>query len=101
MKKTKTHFVKFRVTKSELLLIKYKAKKAGISTSDLIRSLALGYEISYKLNQEEIEIYKELAKFSDNFRRISNLFKAGDVTAVKEQSIKTGLEIREHLKKLK
>lgn len=93
--------MKFRVTKSQFLLIKYKAKKAGVSTSDLVRSLVLGYEITCKPNQEEIGIYKDLAKFSDNFRRISNLFKVGDVTGVKEQSIKTGLEIREHLKKFK
>ena len=85
MKKIKSHFVKFRVTKPQLLLIKYKAKKAGVSTSDLVRSLVLGYEISCQLNQEEIEIYKDLAKFSGNFRRISNLFKAGYVTDVKEE----------------
>ncbi len=99
MKKTKK--IEFRVTLTEHLIIKNKAKKTGASMSEYLRGIALGYDLTYKLTDEEIEIYKQLNKFSDNFRRIGNLFKLGDFTGVKEISIETSKLIRNHLNKLK
>lgn len=99
MKKIKK--VEFRVTLTEYLIIKNKAQKAGCSVSEYLRSSALEYPMTYKLSADEIEAYKQLNKFADNFRRISNLFKLGDVTGVKETSIETAKLIREHLNKLK
>jgi hypothetical protein len=99
MKKTKK--IEFRVTLTEHLIIKNKAKKTGGSMSEYLRSIALGYDLTYKLTDDEIEVYKQLNKFSDNFRRIGNLFKLGDVTGVKETSIETSRLIRNHLNKLK
>ncbi|MDM1400050.1 mobilization protein [Myroides odoratimimus] len=95
------HKIEFRVTLTESLLIKNKAKKIGCSVSEYLRSTALGYSVSYKLTQDEIEIYKLLNKFADNFRRIGNLFKLGDTTKVKESTIETANLIRAHLEKLK
>ncbi len=92
--------LEIRVTISELLIIKNKAAKSGITTSEFLRNLAMGYTPSYKLTDHEILIYKQLNQFADNFRRISNLFKLGDVTGVKETSIETSKIIREHLNKL-
>lgn len=98
MKKTKK--IEFRVTLTEYLIIQKKAKETGCSTSEFLRSTALDYNVTYKLTKEEIEVYKDLNKFADNFRRIGNLFKLGDTTAVKETAVSTALLIREHLNKL-
>lgn len=98
MKKNKK--IEFRVTLTEYLIIQRKAKETGCSTSEFLRNTALDYTLTYKLTKEEIEVYKELNKFADNFRRIGNLFKLGDTTGVKEVTIDTALLLREHLKKL-
>ena len=98
MKKNKK--IEFRVTNTEHLIIRNKATKVGCSMSEYLRGTSLDYPLTYKLTNEEIEIYKQLNKFSDNFRRISNLFKLGDVTGVKEASIETAKLIRIHLNKL-
>lgn len=99
MKKTKR--IELRVTLTEYLIIKNKADEAGCSLSELLRNIVLDYPLTYKLSSEEIEVYKQLNKFSDNFRRIGNLFKLGDVTGVKETSVETAKLIRSHLNKLK
>ena len=93
--------IEFRVTYSEYLIIKKRAQKTGCTTSEFLRGTALHYPITYKLTPNEIEVYMMLNKYADNFRRISNLFKLGDVTGVKECSIETAKLIRNHLNKLK
>ena len=97
----KDKLIKFRVTKIENLIIKKKASNCGVSVSELMRGLAFNCKLSNKLTPEEVECYQLLAKYADNFRRISNLFKLGDTTGVKEESIATSKLIREHLLKLK
>jgi hypothetical protein len=97
----KDNFIKFRVSKIENLIIKKKASNSGVSVSELMRGLVFNYKLSNKLTQEEVECYQLLSKYADNFRRISNLFKLGDTTGVKEESIATSKLIREHLLKLK
>lgn len=97
----KSKKIQIRVSNTEFYIINNKAKQAGITTSEFLRATALDYNLSYKLTSEEIEIYKELNKFSDNFRRIGNLFKQGDSTKVKEVSIETARLIREHLNRIK
>ena len=91
----------FRVTLTEHLIIKNKANKSGCSVSEYVRNTALDYPLTYKLTSDEIEVFKQLNKFADNFRRIGNLFKLGDITGVKEVSVDTAKLIREHLNKLK
>jgi predicted DNA binding CopG/RHH family protein len=99
--KMKDNLIKFRVSKIETLIIKKKASNCGVSVSELMRGLALDYKLSNKLTPEEIECYQLLSKYADNFRRISNLFKLGDTTGVKEEAIATSQLIRAHLLKLK
>jgi len=99
MKRTKK--IDSRVTLTEHLIIKNKAHKSGCSVSEYVRNTALDYPLTYKLTSDEIEVYKQLNKFADNFRRIGNLFKLGDTTGVKEVSVDTAKLIREHLNKLK
>lgn len=97
----KDNLIKFRVSKIEYLIIKKKADNGGVSVSELMRGLVLNYKLSHKLTPEEIECYQLLSKYADNFRRISNLFKLGDYTGVKEEAIAISRLIREHLLKLK
>lgn len=99
MKKIKK--IEFRASLTEHLVIKNKANKSGCSVSEYVRNTALDYPLTYKLTSDEIEVYKQLNKFADNFRRIGNLFKLGDTTGVKEVSVDTAKLIREHLNKLK
>lgn len=97
----KDNLIKFRVSKIENLIIKKKASNSGVSVSELMRGLVFNYKLSNKLTPEEVECYQLLSKYADNFRRISNLFKLGDTTGVKEETIATSKLIREHLLKLK
>ena len=97
----KNQIIKFRVSKIEQRIIQKKSEKAGLSVSEFLRRLALEKEIKSRLTSEEIECYKTLSKYADNFRRISNLFKLGDVTGVKNESLETSKLIRNHIEKFK
>ena len=97
----KNEIIKFRVSKIEQRIIQKKSEKAGLSISEFLRRLALEKEIKSRLTSEEIECYKTLSKYADNFRRISNLFKLGDVTGVKNESLETSILIRNHIEKFK
>lgn len=92
---------RFRVSPLEHQIIKNKISKTDLSISQFLRRLSLGLELKNKLTDDEIDCYKNLSKYADNFRRISNLFKLGDVTGVKTETLETSRIIREHLEKLK
>ena len=92
---------RFRVSPLEHQIIKNKISKTGLSISEFMRRLFLELELKNKLTDDEVECYKNLSKFADNFRRISNLFKIGDVTGVKNETLETSRIIKKHLEKLK
>lgn len=94
----KNEFIKIRVSRIEKKVIERKSQKAGLSVSEFVRRLAFEKELKSRLSEEEIECYKSLSKYADNFRRISNLFKLGDVTGMKQETMEVGKLIREHLK---
>lgn len=94
----KNEFIKIRVSRIEKKVIERKSQKAGLSVSEFVRRLAFEKELKSRLSKEEIECYKSLSKYADNFRRISNLFKLGDVTGMKQETMEVGKLIREHLK---
>lgn len=95
----KNQFVKFRVSVLERRILKRKAEKSGLTVSEYLRRLIFENEIKSRLTEDEIECYKILSKYADNFRRIANLFKLGDMTKVKEETLETSRLIREHFKK--
>ncbi|WP_241280338.1 plasmid mobilization protein [Chryseobacterium cucumeris] len=97
----KNKMIKFRVTELELQIIKLKISKTGLSISEFMRRTSLGIEMKNKLTEDEVICYQNLSKFADNFRRISQLFKLGDITKMKEECLNTSRLIREHLEKLK
>lgn len=95
----KNQIIKFRVSLIEKKIIERKAKSAGLTSSEYLRRLAFEKKIKSRLTEDEIQCYKNLSKFAENFRKISNLFKLGDVTGVKEESLETSRLIRQHLEK--
>lgn len=95
----KNFVIKFRVSIIEQKIIAKKASKAGLTVSEFLRRLALEKEIKNRLTEEEILCYKSLSKYADNFRRISNLFKLGDVTGMKNETLEASRQIRKHLEK--
>lgn len=95
----RNEFIKLRVSRVDKKIIEKKATKAGLSVSEFLRRLAFEKELKTRLTSEEIECYQNLIKYADNFRRISNLFKAGDVTGMKAETLEASKLIREHLQK--
>ena len=97
----KNKVLRFRVSSLEHQIIQKKIRKTGLSMSEFFRRLSLELELKNTLTEDEIEGYKTLSKYADNFRRISNLFKLGDVTGMKNTTLETARLIRKHLEKLK
>lgn len=97
----RTSFIKIRVSTIEKRTIKKKAKEAGLNVSEYLRKLALGHQVRAKLTSEEIECYKLLNKFANNFIWISNALKSGDKSKVKELCLETSEAILAHLNKLR
>ncbi len=97
----KNKIIKFRVSNLEQQIIYRKIEKSGLSISEFMRRLALDLDIKNRLSEDEISCYQALSKYSDNFRRISNLFKFGDVTGMKKETLETAKAIRAHLEKFK
>lgn len=92
---------RFRVSPLEHQIIKNKISKTGLSISEFMRRLALGLELKNKLTDDEMICYKNLSKYTDNFRRISNLFKLGDVTGLKNETLETSRIVKKHLEKFR
>jgi hypothetical protein len=92
------HEIKFRCTLLEKKAIEKQAENAGLKTAEYCRTAAFKQKISYKLTAEEIEVYKMLAEYRNNFRHIGNLFR--EKSDIKEE-VKTLVKLLdEHLKKL-
>ncbi|WP_373519701.1 mobilization protein MbpA [Pricia sp.] len=93
MKRT---YIKFRCSIYEKKLLKKKAKRAGISLSEYCRSSAFGNSVIERLTKEQLECYRTLVKYKNNFTSIGNMFKkrnprlANEVAQLAEQ-------IRKHL----
>ena len=95
---TQSDKLTLRLYSVEKKAIQLAARKAGISTSAFVRKACLEKDLSAKLSDQEIAIYKTLVEYRNNFARISNLIKnRADFTA--ELKDVTRL-IDTHLKKL-
>ncbi len=96
--KGKSQLVKFRCTAYEKKLLIAKAKRCGISLSEMVRRSALEQTISERFSEEEIELYKMLVKYHNNFKSIGNMFK-GKNEGLSQMVYGIAKEIKEHLKK--
>lgn len=93
--------IEIRLSKIDKLILVKKASKSNLSLSQYVLSCAMKLEIKNRLSEDEIECYKLLSKYADNFRRISNLFKLCDTDGLKKECLIASSEIRQHLLKLK
>ena len=71
----KREFVQFRCSVYEKKLLRVKARKSGLSISEYCRRAAFEDRISERLSEDQIETYKMLVKYENNFKRIGNMFR--------------------------
>jgi len=93
MKKT---YIKFRCSIYEKKLLKKRAERAGLSLSEYCRSSAFGNPIVERFTGEQLECYKTLVKYKNNFTSISNMFKKRNPKLANKVE-QLADEIQEHL----
>lgn len=96
----KKQSIKFRCSSLEKEIIKKKASNSGLTISEYCRAIALNQKIGFKLTDEELEIYKTLIKYHNNFVQISNLLKKKD-SGFAKKIMEVVNEIKCHLNKFK
>lgn len=89
--------IKFRCTMLEKKAIEKQAENSGLKTAEFCRTASLRQKISYKLTPDEVEVYKLLAEYRNNFKNIGNLYR--EKSDIKEE-VRTLIKLLdEHLKK--
>ena len=101
LKMNKTKRIEIRLTLLEEKLLKVKAKETGLPVSSYVRNCALGKKLPKQLNESELETYRELKKFYNNFSSISNLLKKGDYGNMLSEISLVQQEILLHLQKIR
>ena len=97
--KGKTDLIKFRCSAFEKKLLIVKAKKSGLSLSEYCRRSAFQKEITERLSDEQLEVYKMLMKYHNNFKWIGNMFRKKD-PALSRAVYKIAEDISRHLQKI-
>ena len=90
-------YIQIRCSIYEKKLLKRRAARAGISLSEYLRSTAFERNIVERITPEQLEYYRMLVQYKNNFARISSMFKKRDpkLAATVENLAE---EIRTHLK---
>ncbi len=96
----KKEIIKFRCTVFEKKVLKIKAKKSGLTLSEYCRKVAFQEKITERLTDEQIDIYKMLMNYHNNFIRIGNMYHKKNPKLTKTV-IQLTEEIKMHLKKFK
>jgi len=94
----KNEIIKFRCTIYEKKVLKVKAKKSGLTLSEYCRKVAFEEKITERLTDEQIDIYKMLVSYHNNFKSIGNMFNKRNPELTKTV-IQLADEIKIHLKK--
>lgn len=97
MKKEK---IEFRCTRYEKKIFKKKAEIAGLTLSEFCRKSVSDQKIIERLSDDEIQVYKMLVKYSNNFSAIGNMYKKRDPNLSKEV-YRLAREFRIHLQNFK
>jgi len=92
----KRAYVKFRCSVYEKKLLRVKARKSGLSLSEFCRRAAFEDRIIERLTEEQIEAYKMLVKYENNFKRIGNMFRKRN-PGLADKVSQLADEIRNHL----
>lgn len=98
MFKGKNELVKFRCTLFEKKLLKIKSKRSGLSLSEYCRRVAYEKDITERLTDEQIAIYKNLIRYHNNFKSIGNLFRKKD-PRLSRKVYELAETIQQHLQK--
>ncbi len=96
----KSEIIKFRCSIYEKKLLKIKAKRCGLTLSEYFRRVALEQKITERLTEEQIDIYKMLINYHNNFKSIGNMFKKRN-PKLTEMVYGLANEIKCHLKNFK
>ncbi|WP_289037698.1 mobilization protein MbpA [uncultured Zobellia sp.] len=100
MFKGKSQLVKFRCTSYEKKLLKAKANRCNLTLSEYLRKSAMEQAVAERFADDEIEVYKMLVKYHNNFKSIGNMFR-GKNEGLTKMVYEVAKEIKEHLKKFK
>ncbi len=100
-KMNKTKRIEIRLTLLEEKLLKLKVKETGLPVSTYVRNCALGKTLPKQLHDSELETYRELKQFYNNFSSISNLLKKGDYGSMLSGIDVLQKEMLVHLKKIR
>ncbi|RAV28900.1 mobilization protein MbpA [Sinomicrobium soli] len=95
-KHNKTTYIKFRCTQYEKKLLRIKAKRAGLSISAYCRMAVMEDRIVERLTEEQLEAYKMLVQYHNNFKRISNMFRKRN-PRLADEVLRLAQEIKTHL----
>ena len=98
--KVKRKNVKFRCTMYEKKLLEVKAARSQVSVSEFCRRAVFQVEIKERLSEEQIEVYKMLSKYHNNFKSIGNMFRQKD-PRLADAVHQLANEMRNHLNNLK
>ena len=96
----KREYIQIRCSIYEKKLLQRRAARAGISLSEYIRATAFDKDIVERITPEQLETYKMLVQYKNNFTRIGNMFKKRDPKLAREVE-DLAKEIRTHLKNFK
>ena len=100
LNKMKTSFIKFRCSLYEKKLLKIKAKRSGLSLSAYCRRAAFDDKIIERLTEEQIDMYKTLIKYHNNFKAIGNMYRKQN-PKMTEKVNQLADEIKSHLNNFK
>jgi len=96
----KSEIIKFRCSIYEKKLLRIKAKRSGLTLSEYFRRVALEQKITERLTEEQIDVYKMLINYHNNFKSIGNMFKKRN-PKLTEMVYELANEIKGHLKNFK
>ncbi len=96
----KREYIQVRCSIYEKKLLQRRAARAGISLSEYIRATAFDKNIVERITPEQLETYKMLVQYKNNFTRIGNMFKKRDPKLAREVE-DLAKEIRANLKNFK
>jgi len=94
----KEALVKFRCTVYEKKLLMVKAKRCGLTLSEYIRRCVLEKDIAERFTEEQMDIYRMLVKYHNNFKWIGNMYRKRN-PKLTEEVHRLADDIKAHLKK--
>ena len=100
LNKMKTSFIKFRCSLYEKKLLKIKAKRSGLYLSAYCRRAAFDDKIIERLTEEQIDLYKTLIKYHNNFKAIGNMYRKQN-PKMTEKVNQLANQIKSHLNNFK